>query len=303
MAKRAKSRFRTKIEEIDNGQSVMVEAKYFDDLSQPEHLRYSSLLGKKLCGRESETFNFKSYLIVFEDGGRSLIAKTKVRRVEPSLEDTEDTSSDKNDEISFQIVKNVNTAVTTNSVFQSTITSSENCITVSSSNPNSDVRPATTSTEISISSVSDVSNHLSMPKPDVILETDYVTDKPGPTNIDTPDSVSVPSPDTLNIVLYDGTITPVEKPEALDKWAVTTRQQRKNNAPDSAKQIRDKKLKKSPVYEDEFFLLSDALQECDAISDDEIDVVLLPPENVDGDTDNECRNDTGLTYIYVGLVK
>ena len=244
-----------------------------------------------------------SYLIVFEDGGRSLIAKTKVRRVEPSLEDTEDTSSDKNDKISFQIVKNVNTAVITNSVFQSTITSSENCITVSSSNPNSDVRPATTSTEISISSVSDVSNHLSMPKPDVILQTDYVTDKPGPTNIDTPDSVSVPSPDTLNIVLYESTITPVEKPEALDKWAVTTRQQRKNNAPDSAKQIRDKKLKKSPVYEDEFFLLSDALQECDDISDDEIDVVLLPPENVDGDTDNECRNDTELTYIYVGLVK
>ena len=303
MAKRVKSRLRTKIEEIDDGESVMVEAKYFDDLSQPEHLRYSSLLGKKLCGRESETFNFKSYLIVFEDGGRSLIAKTKVRRVEPSLEDTEDTSSDKNDKISFQIVKNVNTAVITNSVFQSTITSSENCITVSSSNQNSDVQPATTSTEISISSVSDVSNHLSMPKPDVILQTDYVTDKPGPTNIDTPDSVSVPSPDTLNIVLYDSTITPVEKPEALDKWAVTTRQQRKNNAPDSAKQIRDKKLKKSPVYEDEFFLLSDALQECDDISDDEIDVVLLPPENVDGDTDNECRNDTGLTYIYVGLVK
>ena len=195
-----------------------------------------------------------SYLIVFEDGGRSLIAKTKVRRVEPSLEDTEDTSSDKNDKISFQIVKNVNTAVITNSVFQSTITSSENCITVSSSNPNSDVRPATTSTEISISSVSDVSNHLSIPKPDVvILQTDYVTDKPGPTNIGTPDSVSVPSPDTVNIVLYESAITPVEKSEALDKWAVTPRQQRKNNAPDSAKQIRDKKLKKSPVYEDEFF--------------------------------------------------
>ena len=41
MAQHAKSRFRTKIEEIDDGESVMVEAKYFDDLSQPEHLRYS----------------------------------------------------------------------------------------------------------------------------------------------------------------------------------------------------------------------------------------------------------------------
>ena len=62
MAKRVKSRLRTKIEEIDDGESVMVESKYFDDLSQPEHLRYSSLLGKKLCGRESETFNFNKLL-------------------------------------------------------------------------------------------------------------------------------------------------------------------------------------------------------------------------------------------------
>ena len=30
MAERAKSRFGTKIEEIDDGESVMVEAKYFD---------------------------------------------------------------------------------------------------------------------------------------------------------------------------------------------------------------------------------------------------------------------------------
>ena len=34
----------------------------------------------------------------------------------------------------------------------------------------------------------------------------------------------------------------------------------------------------------------DALQECNVISDDEIDVVLLPPENVNGNTDNECGN-------------
>ena len=33
MAERAKSRFHTKIEEIDDGKSVMVEAKYFDDVS------------------------------------------------------------------------------------------------------------------------------------------------------------------------------------------------------------------------------------------------------------------------------
>ena len=46
MAKRVKSRFGTKIEEIDNGESVIVEAKYFDDLSHPEHLRCFSLLGK-----------------------------------------------------------------------------------------------------------------------------------------------------------------------------------------------------------------------------------------------------------------
>ena len=160
-------------------------------------------------------------MIDFEDGSRSLIFKTKVRRADPSLEDTENTSSDKADEISFQLVKNVNTTVKTNSAFQSTTTSSEDCITVSSpSNPNPDVLPATTSTEISISSASDVSNRLSIPKPDVILQTDYVTDNPGPSSIGTPNSVSVPSLDNVNIVLNESTITPMEKPEALDMWAV-----------------------------------------------------------------------------------
>ena len=146
----------------------------------------------------------------------------KVQRADPSLEDTEDTSSDNADKRSFQIVKNVNTAVKINSAFQSTTMSSEDCITVSSpSNPNPYVLPATTSTEISISSASDVSNHLSIPKPDVvILRTNYVTDKPGPSNIGALDSVSVPSPDTVNIVLNESTITPMEKLEALDKWAV-----------------------------------------------------------------------------------
>ena len=119
--------------------------------------------------------------------------------------------------------------------------------------------PATSSTEISISSASYVSNCLSIPKPNVvILQTNYVSDKPGPSNIGTPDPVSVPSPDTVNIVLNESTITPIEKPGALDNWAVTPRQQRKGKAPDSAKQICDKKLKKSPVHEDEFLLLTDA---------------------------------------------
>ena len=183
--------------------------------------------------------------------------------------------------------------------------SSKDCIIVSSSsNPNPDVLLATTSTETSISSASDVSNCLSIPKPDVvILKTNYVTDKPEPSNIGTPDSLSVPSSDTVNLVLNESTITLIKKPEALDKWAVTPRQQRKRKAPDSAKQICDMKLEKSPVYEDKFLLLSNALQECDGISDDEIDVVVLPPENVDGDTDNECGNDAELTDISLGLVK
>ena len=48
------------------------------------------------------------------------------------------------------------------------------------------------------------------------------------------------------------------KSEALDKWEVTPRQQRKEKTPGSVKKIRDKKLKKSPVYEDEFLLPSNA---------------------------------------------
>ena len=81
-----------------------------------------------------------------------------------------------------------------------------------------------------------------------------------------------------------------------------TKATEKRKARDSGKQIHDKKLKKSPVYEDEF-LLSDAFLECDGISDDEIDAVLLPPENVDKDTDNECGNDTELTDISLELAK
>ena len=115
--------------------------------------------------------------------------------------------------------------------------------------------------------------------------------------------MSAPSSDTVNIVLNESTITSMEKPEALDKWTVAPRQQGKRKDPDSVKQICDKKLKKSPVHEDEFFILSEAFQECNDISNDEIDVVLLLPENVDGDTDNECGNDTEVTDISLGMIK
>ena len=179
MAEHAKSRFHTKIEEIDDGESVMVEAKYFDDLSQPKHLRHSSLLGKNYVVGKVKYSTSTSYLIDFEDGGCSPIAKKKVQKADPFLEDTQDTSTEKAHKISFQIVKNVNTAVETNSAFQSTTTPSKDCITVSSSsNPNPVVLPGTTSTEISISSTSDVSNCLFILKPDaVILQTDYVTNE------------------------------------------------------------------------------------------------------------------------------
>ena len=66
-----------------------------------------------------------SYLTDFEDGGCSLITKIKLQRADPSLEDTEDTTCDRVNEIIFQIVKNVNTAVKTNTAFLSTATPSE----------------------------------------------------------------------------------------------------------------------------------------------------------------------------------
>ena len=78
MGECVKSMFRTKIEEIDDGESVMVEAKYFDDLSQPEQLRHSSLLGKKYVVGKAKHSTSTSYLIDFEDGGCSLITKTEV---------------------------------------------------------------------------------------------------------------------------------------------------------------------------------------------------------------------------------
>ena len=82
-----------------------------------------------------------------------------------------------------------------------------------------------------------------------------------------------------------------------------TKATEKRKARDSGKQIHDKKLKKSPVYEDKFLLLRDAFQECDGISDNEINVVLLLPENVVEDIDNECGNDTELTDISLELAK
>ena len=98
MAECAKSRFHAKIEEIDDGKSVMAEAKYFDDLSQLEHLRYPLLLEKNLVVGKVKHSTSTSYFD-FDNGGCSLIAKAKIRRADPSLEDIEDTSSEKADEM------------------------------------------------------------------------------------------------------------------------------------------------------------------------------------------------------------
>ena len=44
-------------------------------------------------------------------------------------------------------------------------------------------------------------------------------------------------------------------------------------------------------------ILHIAIDECDNISDKELDLVLLPPDNVDGDTNNEEGNDRKLRDI------
>ena len=44
-------------------------------------------------------------------------------------------------------------------------------------------------------------------------------------------------------------------------------------------------------------ILHIAIDECDNISDKELDLVLLPPDNVDGDTNNEEENDRKLKDI------
>ena len=60
------------------------------------------IAGKNYVAGKVKHSTSTSYLIDFEDGSSSVIAKTKVQRADPSLEETEDTSSDKADEISFQ---------------------------------------------------------------------------------------------------------------------------------------------------------------------------------------------------------
>ena len=46
---------------------------------------------------------------------------------------------------------------------------------------------------------------------------------------------------------------------------------------------------------DEFLLLNDAFEEFEQMSDEEVELVLLPPDNVNGDTDNEVGNDAEVT--------
>ena len=51
------------------------------------------------------------------------------------------------------------------------------------------------------------------------------------------------------------------------------------------------------------FLLHDAIGECDNILHKELDLVLLPPENVDGDTDKEVGSGTELTDINLDQIQ
>ena len=70
--------------------------------------------------------------------------------------------------------------------------------------------------------------------------------------------------------------------------------QRKRKPTGSASEIRQKKIGKPMGNADEFFLLNDAFEKFEQMSDEEVELVHLPPDNVDGNTDNEVGNDAEL---------
>jgi hypothetical protein len=80
--------------------------------------------------------------------------------------------------------------------------------------------------------------------------------------------------------------------ELTENTQATSGKQRKSRRRPSLNRIREKKVQSEG---NEFVYLQDALEECENLSDgEEIDVVLLPPENIDGETDDELENEEGI---------
>ena len=103
MAERAKSRKRQDVYEFEVGNLVSVDGTYFDDMNQPEEIRYSaSLEDGHVKGRVSQQTG-QSYRIEFEDGTSCMVPKERVKlvpyhRKQPNTMDTSTFSDDKDDE-------------------------------------------------------------------------------------------------------------------------------------------------------------------------------------------------------------
>ena len=77
---------------------------------------------------------------------------------------------------------------------------------------------------------------------------------------------------------------------AKENHQIEAQGQRKKRRRTSLQGVREKK--KNIDSDHEFTFLRDALDECETLSDSEdIDIVLLPPDNVEGDTDDEMGNE------------
>ena len=287
MAERAKSRFRVKLEQFDDGDSVFVEATYFDNLSQPIESRYSTLLGKKYVSGTIKHSTSTSYFIEFEDGSSSTIAKSKVKRV---MDNTETVNFD----ISVNLPRNDSQPQPQPTIPTTLAPANDPSLPTSEA----DIlihQEANSVIQSEVNSIveSEVNSHVEVGQEDRNEISEVVVASAA--NISTPTSA----------VTDEKNSQPSGKSDAPENKSrsdiVTPKQRKRRKIPDSATQIRTKKMKKC-VNEDKHVLLSDALEECDEISDDEIDVVLLPPDNVDGDTDNECGNESELTDITLSKI-
>ena len=93
--------------------------------------------------------------------------------------------------------------------------------------------------------------------------------------------------------ITDGTPTTQSCNSQTSNETPILRRKRKPNS--NLSEVRERKMGKLLRDDDEFLLLNDAVEESEQLSDEELEFVILPPDNVDGETDTEIGNDVELS--------
>lgn len=328
MEERIKTRLRLK--PLGIGDRVMVEAEYFDDITAPKEMRYSTLLGKEFVEGIVKSITSLSYTITFEDNTTSVVTKSKVKQVDDNQGDN--TSDVKFKSESSQASYAAHSGKRNNGPnnmpeaqqAHSIITSS---FVTESKVRNVDVNHDDTSDvkfKIESSEVSADSGHDTIPKAHPVtplpyapisssFETPVLQGEKVPRKVTTRASYSITKTSSLTtgqiylskqddfmeastsaITAQSSVPTDTDTPALQTHINACKRKKRAVSGKKTESQQTQSNVK-SILSENEHVYLKDALCHCDdMISDDEVDLVLLPPDNVEGDTDTECGNDADL---------